>query len=259
MNKLQREVAITHNEPVARDTYALRVHFPELASVAEPGQFVTIRVDDTLDPLLRRPYSISRPMGDECEFLYYVIGKGTKILARKKPGDTVNIMGPLGNSFGVHDDYETAILVGGGIGVAPFPFLTTRLIDLGKEVVTFLGTRTAKMILEDNLVNLHVATDDGTVGFHGTVVACMDAWFNAASITKPKIFSCGPTPMLAAVQSWVREKGIPCELSLESEMACGFGICQGCPVEHRDAKRTYALVCTDGPCFNAEDITLKRL
>ena len=259
MNKFQREVSITRNEPVARDTYALRVHFPELAAVAEPGQFVTMRVDEVLDPLLRRPYSISRPIGEECEFLYYVVGKGTNILARKRPGDTVDILGPLGNSFGLDGDYETAVLVGGGIGVAPFPFLTTRLIDIGKKVVTFLGARTAEMVLADNLVNLQVATDDGTAGFHGTVVDCMDAWFNERSLTKPKFFSCGPTPMLAAVQSWAREKGVPCELSLESEMACGFGICQGCPVEHRHADRTYALVCTDGPCFDAEDITLKRL
>jgi len=258
MNKFQREVAITRNEPVAGDTYALRVHFPELAAVVEPGQFVTMRVDDTLNPLLRRPYSISRPIGDECEILYYVIGKGTKILAQKRPGDTVDILGPLGNSFGLEGTYKTAVLVGGGIGMAPFPFLTTRLIDRGKEVITFLGARTAEMVLADNLVNLQVATDDGTAGIHGTVVDCMETWFSARSVTKPKIFSCGPTPMLAAVQSWARQKGIPCELSLESEMACGFGICQGCPIEHRHSDRTYALVCTDGPCFNAEDITLKR-
>ncbi|NOY05525.1 MAG: dihydroorotate dehydrogenase electron transfer subunit [Chlorobi bacterium] len=258
MNKFQREVAITRNEPVARDTYALRVHFPELSAIVEPGQFVTMRVNDTLNPLLRRPYSVSRPIGDECEFLYYVIGKGTRILARKRVGDTVNILGPLGNSFGFNGDYETAVLVGGGIGVAPFPFLTSRLVDHGKKVVTFLGARTAEMVLSDNLVNLQVATDDGTAGFHGTVVDCMDDWFGAHSVAKPKIFSCGPTPMLAAVQSWSLGRGIPCELSLESEMACGFGICQGCPVEHRHAERTYALVCTDGPCFNAEDITFKR-
>ncbi len=254
MPVINTDFEVISNERVAEETLALRFHAPELAALLQPGQFLNIRVDDAMDPLLRRPYSISNIHADACEILYTVVGKGTGILSRKRPGDVIGVFGPLGNTFGFAKPFGTAVIVAGGIGVAPFPLLTRELQRREIPILTFLGTRSASRAVTTGLVNVQLATDDGSAGYRGTVIDCMEQHFASHDMDNPRVFACGPNVMLKATQDFAARHGIPCELSLESEMACGIGICQGCPIERKEGERKYALVCTDGPCFDSRDI-----
>jgi dihydroorotate dehydrogenase electron transfer subunit len=200
---------------------------------------------------------VSNVDGDVCEIMYAVAGKGTRILAAKRLGDRIGAIGPLGNSFGIDKPFETAVIIAGGIGVAPFVFMTRLLRDRGRKALTFLGARNSERIVRNGLENVRIATDDGSEGYRGNVVDCADAYLSRVPVADPMIFACGPGPMLKAAQSLAGRKSIPCELSLESEMACGMGICQGCPVEAAHGDRKYALVCTDGPCFDSRDIVFE--
>ena len=257
MAVINADLRVTANDRIAEDTWVLRFHSPELAAQLRPGQFLNILTSGHIDPLLRRPYSISNVDGDECELMYALLGKGTHALAEKRPGDTIGVLGPLGNSFGYEKDFHTAIIVAGGIGVAPFPFLTAELQRREIPLITFLGARSADRVVSRGLANLQVATDDGSMGHHGTVIALLESAFGDYEIRNPRIFACGPNAMLHATQQFAHARGIPCELSLESEMACGIGICQGCPIERVEGERKYALVCTEGPCFDSHDITFE--
>jgi dihydroorotate dehydrogenase electron transfer subunit len=254
MPVMNADLEVTSIKQVADETYALRFQSPALAAQLKPGQFLNIRVSDAVEPLLRRPYSISNTYGDECEIMFSLLGKGTHILSRKRPGDTIGVLGPLGNTFGYEKDFSTAIIVAGGIGVAPFPFLTRELQKREIPTITFLGARSSGRVVSCGLTNLHIATDDGSDGYHGTVIAALAEYLDSQDVPDPMLFACGPNPMLHATQSFAKERKLKCELSLESEMACGMGICQGCPIEKHEGERKYSLVCTDGPCFNSDEI-----
>ncbi len=252
------DVLVTDVKIVAEGTRVLTFVSPDIAKFTLPGQFVNIRVHSGSDPLLRRPFSVSRVVGEHIEILFNVVGAGTDILARKRPGDVLNVLGPLGVPYGIQGDFRNALLIAGGLGVAPMPILTQHLKSLGKHVETFLGARTALHLAVDHLHNVHVATDDGSKGFHGNVVRLAEEYLREHPANTAKIFACGPTRMLKAVSSFALSAGIECEISLEGEMACGIGICQGCPVELVGGQRKYALVCTDGPAFHCQDIILQE-
>jgi dihydroorotate dehydrogenase electron transfer subunit len=126
----------------------------------------------------------------------------------------------------------------------------------GRRIVTFLGARTAQQLVATHLEQVHIATDDGSKGFHGTVVELLKREFASMKSARPKIFACGPTKMLHALAEFARHENIPCEVSLEGPMACGFGICQGCPVELLGAEKKYALMCKDGPTFDIRTINI---
>ncbi len=254
MTKVNADLKVTAIEQVAEDTFTLRFQSSELAGQLKPGQFINILVSERIEPLLRRPYSISNIYNDECEIMFSLLGKGTHILAEKRPDDTIGVLGPLGNTFGYEKSFGTAVIVAGGIGVAPFPYLTRVLKEKGIPTVTFLGARSTSRVVRDGLENLHIATDDGSEGFHGNVIGALAEYMQTHDVDRPMIFACGPNPMLQATQSFAHEHDILCELSLESEMACGMGICQGCPIEHHGGGRKYTLVCTDGACFDSHDI-----
>ncbi len=241
---------------VAEGTRTVTFVSEEIARSTMPGQFVNIRVHGGSDPLLRRPFSVSRVIGEHVEILFNVVGAGTDILSRKKPGDTINVLGPLGVPYGTKGNFKNALLVAGGLGVAPMPILTEQLTSLGKHVDTFLGARTALHLITDHLVNIHAATDDGSKGFHGNVVRLVEQYLKEHPVMESKIFACGPTRMLKALSTFAIGAGLECEVSLEGEMACGVGICQGCPVERVGGAKKYALVCTDGPAFQCQDVTL---
>jgi len=253
----QRTVPVSFRSEIARGIFVVRFQSHEIASSAVAGQFVNIRCGDGCLPLLRRPMSISMIVGDEVELLFNVVGQGTRILAAKRPGDILDVLGPLGVPFGYRGDYSTAVIVAGGVGVAPFPFLTASLTHEGKKIVSFLGARTAAHLAPQHLENVQLATDDGTNGHHGTVVELLEGYLRRHQLPRPKIFGCGPTNMLKALSDFARKEGIDCELSLEGDMACGLGICQGCPVERTDGRKKYALVCVEGPTFNSKDIILR--
>ncbi len=242
---------------VAEGIYRLTLQCPEIVPAVRAGQFVNLRVrDDGWDPLLRRPFSVSWVEDDRMDLIFNVVGAGTRVMAAYEPGRRVDLLGPLGKPFSIGADHRTALLVGGGLGVAPLPILTEEAQRAGRKVVTFLGARTRRHLYRDRLAGLQVATDDGSEGFRGTVVDLLDEYLREHRVESPMIFGCGPTPMLRALSEFARTRGIPCELSLEGEMACGIGLCQGCPIERVGGTKRYALVCTEGPTFRAEEVTL---
>jgi dihydroorotate dehydrogenase electron transfer subunit len=254
---IQSDAAVVDRTEIVPGIFVLRLRSPEIAHRSAPGQFVNIRCGEGCLPFLRRPFSISRIDGDLIELMFNVIGHGTRMLASKRPGDGLDVLGPLGVPFGFRGDFETALLVGGGLGVAPFPFLTDSLIKEKKEIVTFVGSRTGEQISERHLRNVRIATDDGSIGFRGTVVDLLRSFLTEVSSQRFKIFGCGPTKMLKALSDLSSSAKVDCELSLEGDMACGMGICQGCPVERSDGAKKYSLVCTEGPTFNSKAIILR--
>ncbi len=244
-------------DEVAAKTFLLRFTSPEITALAQPGQFVHVLAAEAgKGPLLRRPFSIARVDGDIVELLFHAIGSGTVLLSRKRHGETIDVLGPLGQSFRIDADYDTALIVAGGIGVAPFPFLTANLLKRCKRIETFIGYRNAGQILTSYLQNIHIATDDGSEGFHGNVVQLFEPFLDRTELGKVKIFACGPTVMLKALTELAKRKNICCEVSLEEHMACGVGLCQGCPVERTGDGAKYALVCKDGPIFLTTDVIL---
>lgn len=237
--------------------HVLAFSSPAIARSVKAGQFLNVRVDGTSDPLLRRPFSVYRVEGDFVELIFNVVGKGTALLAGKRKGDTVDVLGPLGTPFNLTaGDFTTAILVGGGLGVAPLPIATATLRAARTPIATFLGARNSGQVVDAFMENLSVATDDGTRGFHGNVVELLTTAQARKPFPKPKIFACGPTPMLKALGTFAIQKGIPCEVSVEGPMACGIGICQGCPVELTGIEKKFALMCKDGPVFDVRTIRL---
>jgi dihydroorotate dehydrogenase electron transfer subunit len=242
---------------VAPGIFILSFHSPELSASVAAGQFVNILVRPGIEPLLRRPFSVCRVDGENCEILFHRIGKGTTLLAEMKSGDEVDLIGPLGKGFHLDDPtFDTAVLVGGGLGVAPLPISTTTLLKAGKNIVTLLGARTADLVVDAHLLNTKVATDDGSRGFHGTVVDLARSLLEETSLLRPRFFACGPTPMLRALAALLESHAAECEVSLEGQMACGIGLCQGCPVEMRGQERKFTLMCKDGPVFNIRDIVI---
>ncbi len=253
---IQQICSVKNVEQVAENIFVLTFFSPSIASTVSPGQFVNIKPDAGIEPLLRRPFSVYFVQGDEVQIIFSVIGKGTAALRAKPPGEAIDVLGPLGVPFGVDvEKFATAVLVGGGLGVAPLPLVTRQLIRAGKSIITFLGSRTATMIADQHLENVHIATDDGSKGYHGNVVDLLRHELPTTT-TGLKMFACGPTPMLRALQSFALERGIRCEASLEGPMGCGFGICQGCPVELAGSEKKYALMCKDGPTFDISRIRL---
>ncbi len=242
---------------VADNIFVLTFHSPEIAPLVQAGQFINIRVADGTDPLLRRPFSVYRIEGNAVQIVFNVVGKGSVALRGKRPGDVLDVLGPLGVPFSLNSpDFETAVLVGGGLGVAPLPLATQTLRASDKRIVTFLGARTASQLVAQHLDGVQVATDDGSKGFRGTVVDLMATMLPSLKAHHPKIFACGPTPMLHALAAVALKEEIPCEVSLEGPMACGFGICQGCPVELIGGEKKYGLMCKDGPTFDVRRIKI---
>jgi dihydroorotate dehydrogenase electron transfer subunit len=241
---------------VGPGTYVLAIQAPEIASKVLPAQFLNIKVNDLHAPLLRRPFSVYRVDGEIVEIIFHVVGSGTAILSEATPGTTLDVLGPLGHAYGLDGDYETALLVAGGLGVAPLPITTAALARRSKRIHTFLGARSAAHLLREHLVNVEVATDDGSAGHHGTVVDLLKKSLATSMPSRPKIFACGPNPMLNALARAAAELGIVCEVSLESVMGCGIGICQGCPVELRSDGKKYALICKEGTVFDSRDVVL---
>jgi len=242
---------------VAQGVFVLTCISPRIAASILPGQFVNIRIGTGTEPLLRRPFSVYRTNGCDIEIVFQVVGQGTDMLRHLGEADRVDVLGPLGTPYRYESpDFETAVLVAGGLGIAPLPILTSFLKRAGKPVVSFIGARESALLVDLHLEQVSVATDDGTRGFHGTVVDLARSHLRSGHFAHPKIFSCGPTRMLASTARLAKEFGIPCEVSLEGPMGCGFGICQGCPVELLAGERKYALMCKEGPVFDASTILM---
>ncbi|KKM12207.1 hypothetical protein SY88_04740 [Clostridiales bacterium PH28_bin88] len=245
-----------------RGNYRLMVvKSPEVAGAARPGQFVHVRCGSGTVPLLRRPISIHRvwPGEGRVGLLYEVKGRGTAWMAGRKPGETLDILGPLGNGFRLAAGERRLVLVAGGVGIAPLFFLAEAARRGGRQVRVLLGGRNREMILaEDDLrqmgIPVEVTTDDGSYGHHGLVTGLLAEVLEREEVDR--VCACGPQPMLVAVTRLSVLHEVPCYVSLEEHMACGVGACRGCVVGIRDAfgNISYRNVCTHGPVFEAREV-----
>ncbi|NTW64304.1 MAG: dihydroorotate dehydrogenase electron transfer subunit [Chlorobiaceae bacterium] len=251
---------VTATSRISSDVTVICLHCPEIAKRAIPGNFVNIKVNDSTQPLLRRPFSIHRVDGESIAIMAKAIGSGTAILCQSPPGSTMQVLGPLGNGFSPPDSsFATALLVSGGIGTAPMLFLEKTLSASGKHVINIIGGRSSGDLLIQNLSNCRTATDDGTAGFRGTAVDLLRHDLPELLDNGPiKVFSCGPNAMLKALAKFCREQHIACEVSLESVMGCGIGICYGCSIEVNapDGGTETILLCREGAVINAARLVL---
>jgi dihydroorotate dehydrogenase electron transfer subunit len=265
---------VMSNMEILPDCFRIRLTAPKKILCALPGQFVTVRVRDAIDPLLRRPFSIfSRgsvaPDHDGAqrryylEILYKVVGKGTSMLSELHSGDYVEVLGPLGKGFVTGGPDVEYLLVGGGIGLAPLYFLARELVAKSTVKVFIGGRRKADILCVtefDQLgIDTYVATDDGTLGSKGMVTDVLGEHLAATGRGRGKqaVYACGPHGMLAAVTGISSDFGVPCQVSLEANMACGVGACLGCVtkgINHSEAAPDYRCVCKDGPVFDSAEL-----
>ena len=219
-----------------------------------PGQFAQLRVDGSKDTYLRRPISIHDldVSHNEISFLIQLVGDGTKALSRLEAGDNLNALLPLGNGFSMPCSPQSRhLLVGGGVGTAPLLYLGREMLKMGARPSFLLGARSASYLLRvdefEALGDVYVTTEDGTRGEKGFVTQ--------HSILEKEDFDrisvCGPSPMMKAVARYAKQKGIPCEVSLENMMACGLGACLCC-VEK--TVKGNGCVCTEGPVFDVNEL-----
>ncbi len=250
---------------IKKEEFGSHVRFtletPEIARQSLPGQFVMVKVSDTGHPLLRRPLCVHARAADTITLYFDIVGLGTRLLAQKRLGDRLDILGPLGRGFSVgkpSGEDETVLLVGGGRGIAPLYFLADELHRAGFRVRVLYGCKTAEdMKLRDLLRSAcwesSFATDDGSCDYQGFVTDLMER-----EITKDKpvrIYACGPDLMLKEVSRQAALGAIPAELSLEARMGCGIGACWGCVKKiRRDGREEWLKVCEEGPVFQAEEI-----
>jgi len=240
-----------------------RIHSAELTQSAYPGQFVNIKVSDNFVPLLRRPFSLHRMNREQgwFEILFQVIGKGTVLLANFKAGDKLNILGPLGNHFIIPGNCAHAILIAGGLGIAPLLFLAQELTSQNIPATLFFGNKSKELFcclddFEELKIHYFLATDDGSRDFKGTVIDLFLAKQEWAADSHSIIYGCGPNPMLRKLKAVAEQLSLPCQVSLETMMACGFGACLGCVVNSGSPSDPYKYVCKDGPIFNSSEINL---
>jgi dihydroorotate dehydrogenase electron transfer subunit len=258
MNSLIVDVKapIVRSRRISSDVSIITLDCPEIASVAKPGNFVNVKVSETTQPLLRRPFSIHDCDGRHLDIMVKSVGCGTALFCNAAENSAVSVLGPLGNSFRTDGSLpDTAVLVSGGIGSAPMLFLEKILASRGVAIVNLVGGRRSQDLLSENLSNCMHATDDGSEGFRGTVVDLLSSELPGLKTRGAlKVFACGPTPMLKALAGFCRENALPCELSLESVMGCGIGICYGCSVNivKPDGSTGSILLCREGPVIDAD-------
>ena len=239
----------------------LTVRLPHLAATARPGEFAQLRCGDGGVPLLRRPMSVARVDGDRCAFVFEPVGVGTRRLAGLRPGDRLEVLGPLGAGFTIPGGARRLLCVAGGLGCAPFPLTAAHALAAGVgEVVVLNGAAGAERLYPaerfaggDPRVRVVEATDDGSRGHHGRVTELV-AGVVATGVDA--LLACGPNPMLAALASLVEvldRRPAVVEVSLEAPMGCGFGTCLGCalPVLPAGAGTSaWALCCREGPVMD---------
>ncbi len=267
MNRLFK-ASVIDNKQLIKNHYLLTLHPLEKIKKPKPGNFFMLGVDNGLDPLLKRPISVHRLLNGDFQLLYRVAGKGTAILSRKRPGDILEILGPLGNGFPVKKKSENIILVAGGLGIAPIFALAEALIPPHPPLqkggiqkgnpILFYGARTKEELLcTDKLKSIGIdpviSTDDGTLGKKGNIVSVLKEYLSRhpSLVTDHVLYACGPEPMLKALSELAMKKNMQGYIALEQHMACGLGTCLGCVVK---TTKGYKRVCKEGPVFPIEEI-----
>ena len=263
-------VRILANDRLAKDTYRVRLDAPKLVHHALPGQFFMLRIAGGNDPLIGRALALFG-RNDGLELVYLAKGKFTTRLARMSPGELIDVTGPLGNGFS-NTPVDHLIMVAGGIGQTPFLALAqealgqqsfgqpTRPNGYAKRVSFCYGVRSADYLAALDLfeqagVKVHIATEDGSIGAPQRVTGPLEKLLLEEEGQKPRVVVCGPEPMMEAVSKLCLKYEVPCEVSLETPMACGIGICFTCVAKigcenDWDYKRT----CVEGPIFDAKDV-----
>ena len=223
------------------------------AMECEPGQFVMLRGDWGFSPLLPRPFSLALVDGPDLTLLVKVIGEGSRRLAAAQRGDVIQVHGPLGTAFRRIGPDERVLLVGGGVGIAPLLFLArASRSDTGGGIIVVYGGKSRRDLpmaaeVAAAAESVTFVTEDGTAGERGLASSAMVDLLARGQFDR--IIACGPWPMMGAAAQIAAEAGLPCEVSLEAMMACGYGICLGCALPGTDGGYLYA--CTDGPVVDA--------
>lgn len=249
------------------EVFKLVLKAPEIARLATAGQFVEVRCAPgrsvSVDPLLRRPFSICeiRPEEGTVSLIYRVVGRGTKALSAVVAGTELDVMGPLGYSFpdpAAGSSAGQLVLVGGGLGIPPMVAAAEAARAAGRRAHAVIGARSARYLaggseLAASGVGVTVVTDDGSHGAQGFVTAPLKGLLESGQAAE--VWACGPEGMLAAVKQLCLAAGVPCFVSVERHMACGFGACIGCTVP-RAGEPGFLKACQDGPVFLAEEVEL---
>lgn len=266
--RYQLDVPIVAHDQLNDFEYEITVHAPQVAREAQPGQFLQVLYDQTYNPFTRRPFSVFRVNPDDGTFSIVYLARGvfTYGLRNKQVGQKLSVVGPLGNWFQPDPDPEmTHLMVAGGVGAPPLYFLAQRLSRSERtdcKVAVVNGARTRDLLVGvaefDQLgVEVHYTTDDGTHGLQGIVTDAL-AWLLDSAAGPVCVYTCGPTVMMRAVADICLARSVPCQVSLETLMPCGVGVCMGCVVKIKDpasaAGYQYLRSCYEGPVFHADEI-----
>ena len=254
--KVNEIATILSNDNIATDIYSMIIK-TAAAKWAVPGQFVSLYTNDE-SKKLPRPISICEidKEASTLRLVYRVAGEGTKQFSSLSAGDKLHLLGPLGNGFTIEDKYKAPMVVGGGIGIPPMLELSKQLTG---EVVAVLGYRSDETFLVDQFIDnadTYIASDDGSIGTHGTVVDAI----KENELKPDVIYACGPKPMLRGLAALAKEMRIDCYVSMEERMACGIGACLGCVCQSTEVD-DHSLVknkriCKDGPVFKSTEVEL---
>jgi len=265
MNQSKDEGLLLSVENVGERLFGLKIYSPPIAKRALPGNFCHLRVNDSYSPLLRRAFSIHQVEKEKNSFelLFKVVGPGTQSLSEKKSGDKIDLIGPLGNSFSLPAKNENAVLLAGGMGIAPLFYLINSLLTKKfnpEKITLFFGVkRKDEYLLINEIVStgirLHLATEDGSSGYRGMITDLFIQELKARRLKTraTKFYACGPNPMLQKISEISRKFNFYCQVSLENHMPCGIGACMGCVVR---TSKGYKRVCKDGPVFDAREVIL---
>jgi len=253
MKKLVQDFEVLHREELNKEHFILVIKAFEPLPEIMPGQFVNVLVKNSTQTFLRRPLSIHFVDYEKNVIKLFIkrIGEGTNKLGTLTQGDKLNLVYPLGNQYSIPKNLKT-LLIGGGCGVAPLLYLAKHLKESGNEVTIILGVRSSYDAVEldayKDYSRILITTEDGSLGEKG--------YPTQHSVLKNEhfdyAFTCGPEPMMKAVAKYAKDKDIPCEVSLENTMACGFGACLCCVTKTKNGNKC---VCTEGPVFNINDLT----
>ncbi len=251
------DVKIVKRSQISENEWRFDFAAPALCEEAKPGQFVMVECSKGTVPFLRRAISINQCKDGVLSLMFAVVGEGTEALSEMQEGDTVSLLGPLGRGFDLEIRDSKIVMIGGGIGKAPFEYLADVLLTKNNDLTFIAGGRSKAQLqglasYSGKDVRLLYATEDGSLGTKGFVSTYFEAIKDC-----DRIYACGPTPMLAAVKRFADESEISCQLSLEGKMACGVGVCLGCTCRSGNPDAAvYPKVCQDGPVFWSEEVEL---
>jgi len=240
LNQPVAEIGIVRSSRcVSPDLWDIEVESPRIASLTRAGQFVHVRVSDSFNPLLRRPLSVGPICGSALRLIFHVRGEGTRLLAAKRPGDPVDMIGPLGCGFPKFEPAELLVLLTGGIGVVPLLLLSDQLPP-EQERRFILGVRSVSHVpvalQEASERGILWSSDDGSLGFRGNAVQLLEKLLDEAGSRPIRVIGCGPARMLSGMKALCASRNVPALASLETPMGCGVGACQSCAVPRSDGE-----------------------